>query len=445
MLKNSAVFSVFFIAVLFSGTFYLKAQTPAKPQKVAGITFEELSNYSEAFNENDCSKKNEQLFSSFNNLMKRVDDLGVKPVVRVVFQNNTNPSVYKCVVGELSKRADVMGMFLDSFSMHKYRFHKKFKRNPADCENYNDKEHNFNKRIVCYAETLNSFIKIWEIGNEVNGEWVDEECDSKSEKDLTCQNEQNEAVPSKTKSKIAFALEEIQRRNNETRSRKDTALTFVYLPGCYEWSDNQMLRWTDNFKNIEPKQPDILSQIDYFLVSYYEDPDCDEQGVNTAGYTNYFLDKNGSVILATDSRERLFSTNLPAPPGTEAARNYYWNTFFNFLQQTYGNSNTKFGFGEVGYNSNAKTGSEYLKLGQCGAKPPDSSITNDGNYCYCKDQTIRCQSKTALLQKYYSLKITSPQYIGGYFWWTAQQDIEKDNDLYTFHDSLKQNLTEVVK
>jgi hypothetical protein len=444
MLKNFAVFLVFFIAALFSGTFYLEAQTPAKPQTLSGISFEELSNYSEAFNDKDCSKKNEQLFSSFNNLMKEVDDLGIKRVVRVVFQNNTNPSVYKCVVGKLSKRADVMGMFLDSFSMHKYHFHKKFKRKPTECAKYDDKEHNFNKRIVCYAETLNPSVKIWEIGNEVNGEWVDEGCDSKSENDLTCQNEQEKAVPWKTKSKIAFALEEIQRRNNETRIHKETALTFVYQPGCYEWSDNQLLRWIDKFKTIEPKQSDILSQIDYFLVSYYEDPTCDDQGVNTAGSTAYFLDKNGSAIPATDSRERLFSTNSSAPPGTEAARNYYWNSFFNFLQRTYGSSNTKFGFGEVGYNSNAKTGSEYLELGKCGAKSPDPSVANDRNYCYCKDQTIRCESKTSLLQKYYSLKITSPQYVGGYFWWTAQQDIEKD-DGHIFRDALKQNLAEFIK
>jgi hypothetical protein len=85
-------------------------------------------------------------------------------------------------------------------------------------------------------------------------------------------------------------------------------------------------------------------------------------------------------------------------------RKIYWNVVFDNLHRRASavNPNIKVGFGEVG----------------------------------CKKK--HCNSKTDLLNRYYSIRATSPTnpttiqpwFIGGYFWWTAQPDMLTNGRFY---------------
>jgi hypothetical protein len=51
--------------------------------------------------------------------------------------------------------------------------------------------------------------------------------------------------------------------------------------------------------------------------------------------------------------------------------------------------------------------------------------------------TEKCHKKAIYMKLYYSLKITTPNYVGGYFWWYYAQDcIPKSKTLWKTIDKL---------
>lgn len=389
---------------------HLLVSLKAQPDQrlMAGLTIENLGNYAAGFDErcNPLPKSDEQ--KEFVRLLERLNLLPVKPVLRIVFQGETKSQIYKCALKELKKRNyKIMGLFLDSYALSSYRI----KRNPADPdydsnESETDKSkpieqrlHDYKRRIDDYLAALNDEVDIWEVGNEVNGEWVDENCNpdpaKKEGSDNACRNQQaTDDSFDATIAKINYAIEKVAEKNAENRLNKETALTLVYQPGCVEWTGNAMFRW---FERAKPKLD--LARVNYLLVSYYENDKCDKKGRNTICNKDF-------IKASHDQPERDFcSADLEKQKMDDPARRQiFWSSFFNHLKSQVSQPNIKLGFGEVGCRN------------------------NDG-----------CASKIGILKRYYSIRAMDPRdpklqqswFVGGYFWWTAQQDLLK-SDTFTF-------------
>lgn len=103
----------------------------------------------------------------------------------------------------------------------------------------------YQKRVDNYLTALGGSVDIWEVGNEVNGEWTGD--------------------IDKTIAKINYAAGEVKKRGGQTE------LTLYYNIGCRKKNDKYELnKWLDdNASKIN------ASQIDYILLSYYENQ-CDD-------------------------------------------------------------------------------------------------------------------------------------------------------------------------
>jgi hypothetical protein len=165
----------------------------------------------------------------------------VKPTARFVFDECMYP-VDKCVAacgGEcwdpsgyqeplenVASAAFVMGEILDS----------------AYVVNYSVAE--YIERTNEYLNRFDDLVDIWEIGNEVNGEWLGEPAD---------------------------VVAKIQGAYNAVKSKKEriTALNLYYNKSCFEKSEHEMFAWAEAHIPIE-----MRNGLDYVFFSYYED-DCE--------------------------------------------------------------------------------------------------------------------------------------------------------------------------
>lgn len=157
-------------------------------------------------------------------IMKSLSTLAFKPTARVVFDEFVPASDYKPIVDELQSASYVMGEILDSYYMPKY-----------SVQAYKD-------RTTEYLNSLGSSVNIWEIGNEINGEWLGD--------------------TTSVKAKMTAAYDIVKAAN------KTTALTLYYNKGCFSKADHEMFTWTQN--NV----PEYMKLgLDYVFISFYED-DC---------------------------------------------------------------------------------------------------------------------------------------------------------------------------
>ena len=141
--------------------------------------------------------------------------------VRTVFDPGMSGAYYRPAVENLSKVADVMSLLIDSSAL-KTTSYKKVKL-----------------RIADYVNQMEEYVSIWEVGNEVNGNWCGKNVISKI-------RTQYDYVKSNTEAK--------------------TAITFYYEPS--DDSEYSMFTWID--KNI-PEDDPMRADLDYVFVSYYED------------------------------------------------------------------------------------------------------------------------------------------------------------------------------
>jgi hypothetical protein len=229
-----------------------------------------------------------------NKIIKSLKGLPKTPTVRIVFDENVPASEYKEAVDKLHGVSYIMGELLDSDAFEIY-----------DLKGYK-------QRTMEYLKTLDGKVDIWEVGNEVNGEWLGQD--------------QAEVIQ-----KVAVANELVKAAGGRT------ALTLYYNIGCSPKPENEMFIWA----NAMPLT--LRLNFDYVFISYYPD-DC------------------------------------PGPTPQ-------WDGVFAKLHLLFPNS--KLGFGE--------TGTEI-----------------DGH----KDKFIK---------KYYTLKVNSPFFVGGYFWWYFIQDMVPDS------------------
>lgn len=231
------------------------------------------------------------------NIVQIVDALGKMPArttTRVVFDPGMSPSSYSADVAAIHNVANVMG-------------------EPIDSEPYNTKltVAQYRARMVRFMDGLPSTVDIWEIGNEVNGEWT--------------------GAPSIMGQKIAAAYDEAKKRGLKT------AVTLFYSDS-YAGTTRDMARWSSLYI---PRY--VREGVDYVLVSHY--PTTTQGGPN---WSRVFRDLGvayrkaklgfGELGLATPdgnlstdavAKQQLIKKfyAMPSPNPTRYIGGYFWWTF----------------------------------------------------------------------------------------------------------------------
>lgn len=226
---------------------------------------------------------------NINSIVASLGNHSRRMTTRIVFDEWQPASGYLAAVNKIDTVSDIMGEILDSYYMNSYNVPQ------------------FQARALEYIVLLGDKVDIWEIGNEVNGEWL-------GNKDSVM-------------AKIYYAFAIAKKRQYKT------AMTLYYNHNCWEDPRNEMFRWVN--ENVYQK---MKNNLDYVLVSYYED-DCNNYQPN-------------------------------------------WQQVFDSLHVIF---------------PNAKLG-----IGECG--------------------TTNASRKAEYITRYYTMNITTPNYIGGYFWWYYRQD-----------------------
>lgn len=232
-----------------------------------------------------------------NQSVDAIKSLSKRVITRLVF-DEVPAQYYTTAIEQLSPYSDIMGELFDSEYIKDYTITE------------------YKQRVNEYLDMYGDSIKIWEIGNEVNGEWT-------GDSSLVAQ-------------KTIYAYKEAKKRGYKT------ALTlyyndYNYNDGCWNQPDEQMRNWAKDRLTDE-----IKNGIDYLFISYYEE-DCDNYRPTKAQLEKVFSDLG--IIFP----------------------------------------HAKLGFGEIG--------------------------------------TSKVNQKAKYIQRYYTLDIKHPRYIGGYFWWYFQEDM----------------------
>ena len=159
-------------------------------------------------------------------VVESLSRLSHRPTARIVFDEFVPASDYVDAATQIHVVADVMGEILDSEYVDQYSV--------AD----------YRARAVEYLGALGDVVDIWEVGNEINGEWLGTTAD--------------------VVAKMTAAYEEVTARG------KRTALTLYYNQDCWAQADHEVFTWA------EANVPASMKQgLDYVFFSYYED-DCND-------------------------------------------------------------------------------------------------------------------------------------------------------------------------
>jgi hypothetical protein len=148
-----------------------------------------------------------------------------RPMTRIVFDPGP-ASDYVAAAKSIHAVSDVLGELVDSIDVTTYT---------ADT---------YEARTTEYLSALGTSVDVWEIGNEINGEWVGT--------DVT-----------QVVAKMHRAYAKVKAAGGKT------ALTLYYNAGCYSDAKNEMFTWAA--ANVPA---DMKAGLDWVLVSYYEQ-DCE--------------------------------------------------------------------------------------------------------------------------------------------------------------------------
>jgi hypothetical protein len=162
-----------------------------------------------------------------------------RPVTRIYFDATEPPGSYAAAVTALRPVSYLMGELLDSsdeahISVDAYR-----------------------ARVRAYLATLGDDIDLWEIGNEVNGNWT--------------------GPYATVEAKLTTAYREVSARG------EPTALTLYYNVGCGDGpAELSPLAFSQRYV-----PPSVRAGLRYVFLSYYED-DCSGLRPTVAEWTGYF-------------------------------------------------------------------------------------------------------------------------------------------------------------
>ncbi len=159
-------------------------------------------------------------------IIKSLKSLKPKPTTRIVFDETVEASNYVNAAKQIHEVSYIMGEILDSFYVKSISTDE------------------YSSRTKEYLNALGSNVDIWEIGNEINGEWL------------------GDTPTVVAKMNAAYSLVKAK--------EKTAALTLYYNEGCWEKKSNEMFTWAQ--KNISAT---MKLGLDYVFISYYED-DCND-------------------------------------------------------------------------------------------------------------------------------------------------------------------------
>jgi len=177
-------------------------------------------------------------------LLDSLRHLSVKPTVRIVYAPGKkngyfSANSYLDATRQIKSVGYVFGQPVDSFYMRCFT--------PAEhLDRFRD-----------YVTTLGTFVDIWEVGNEINGEWLFGSTKRCSPKPSVKSTSQADVV-----TKMVESFDYLKSQG------KVTALTLYYNTPCRRPAANEMFSWAD--ANIPAR---MKAGLDYLLVSYYE-VDC---------------------------------------------------------------------------------------------------------------------------------------------------------------------------
>jgi hypothetical protein len=304
-------------------------------------------------------------------------------IVRVTFNHDEsnkdflqNLKKYQYAVSQISQYAYVMGEIADSDEWWPYLAH--------DSDQSTSGHNNYRARTKQLVETMGDCVQVWEIGNEVNGEWAG----SKHEP-----FDNSDSMRRKIGKQIAEAYDEVQKYNKlvPPERQKKTALTVYYnddgendcLPGHKE--PYAMLTWA----RADYIPAEVKDNLNYVLISYYENKkDCPGLKQEAKDFVKTFGDLAGIFRHA------------------------------------------KLGFGEVGYKAT------------CPEDDNDDSTRVNSLECICGKASCPskdyCIGQANYLTKYYltfnrniidELKRQKApfSFVGGYFYWYFVQDMTGKN------------------
>jgi hypothetical protein len=168
--------------------------------------------------------------SKLSNIVTSLGNLSRKPTTRIVFDEWVAASTYVSAVDQIHNVSFIMGELLDSYYMNQYNLAQ------------------YTARSYEYLNAVGSKVDIWEVGNEINGEWLGNTPDVVAKMDT------------------AYHIFKA--------AGKKTELTLYYNKDCWSNPLNEMFRWA--VTNIPA---DMKTGLDYVMISYYED-DCNGLALN---------------------------------------------------------------------------------------------------------------------------------------------------------------------
>jgi hypothetical protein len=164
--------------------------------------------------------------------------LPTRPIARVVFDAKTTPDDYRRAISALHPVSYLMGGLVDSSAAKSYSV-ASYRQKAAD-----------------FVQAFGSQVDLWEVGNEVNGEWV-----GKTSQEVAKMNTAYQVV---------------------TDAGGRTALTLYYNPNCWEKKADEMFTWAR--ANVPAA---MKSGLDYVFISYYPE-DCNNYWPSPSGWQSVF-------------------------------------------------------------------------------------------------------------------------------------------------------------
>jgi len=217
-------------------------------------------------------------------LVMSIKDQTAKPSIRIVFDPENAVSDYAAAIDELGRIAFLMGELIDSDSMTLY-----------SVDQVRDRAEDF---ITAYGGQID----IWEIGNELNGEWVGKD-------------------PAEINEKVQAAYDVISKSQHGK-----TAITMNYWsgPDCYDQS------WEPTLEYAQSIPDEIRNGVHYLFLSIYETA-CDPIQQPTAREIGTMLVELGKLFPRAklgigEVGAQGKSDGFPAPTYSEKvhiARRYY--------------------------------------------------------------------------------------------------------------------------
>jgi len=177
--------------------------------------------------------------SNIADIIASASQLPKMPTIRIYFDVHESASYYASAVAQLYPHSYIMGELLDS------------------SDETSISKAAFARRVTSYLSKLGSNVDVWEIGNEVNGNWL--------------------GSYSTVSAKLTKAYDAVSAAGGRT------ALTLYYNIGCGNGpSELDPIAFT---KQYVPAY--VSTGLNYILLSYYE-VDCNDRRPSAATWTSYF-------------------------------------------------------------------------------------------------------------------------------------------------------------